>query len=269
MCCVARIHALAVDARRLCRTIAVVATQNVKQPAFAVLICDESGRAAAFWSMIVHTAHFARFAGGKLFARILAFAVDARLIGRTLGVASAAEHRARDIRIATVAGRTLAHGVVVDAEAFGALAARAAIGSAGGHALTIDARVRAGAFVVRSTSDADALDLGIAIVALLARAHRFVVFDSALGVRSTVARSAADVVDARLVRRAIGVRDAAADAYDRFQWLARAAAAAHVALGADANHRAHWQRWHHFAAGRQLAWFERRARIDALVVDAR
>lgn len=89
--------------------------------------------------MIVYTAHFARLARSKFLTWILAFAVYARLIVRTFGIAATAEDCAGDIWIASVSRRTFAHGVVVYAKALGVLTTRSAIGSACGHTLTIDA----------------------------------------------------------------------------------------------------------------------------------
>lgn len=105
----------------------------------AVMIGNQSRQTAALWLMIVDTAHFAPFARGKFLAWILTFAVYARLIGRAFGVTAAAKYRAGNTRIASVARRTFTHGIVIDAEAFGTLTARSAVGSACRHALAIDA----------------------------------------------------------------------------------------------------------------------------------
>lgn len=128
--------------------------------------------------------------------------------------------------------------------------------------------MRSRAFVVRSATNSNALYLWISVVALLARAHRFVIFDSAFCVWRAAAWVAADIVDACFIRRTIRIRYAAADTNYRLQWFARATAAADVAFGANANHRAHRQRWDNFTPRWQLTRLEGWTWVDAFVIDA-
>lgn len=65
--------------------------------------------------------------------------------------------------------------------------------------------MRSGAFVIGATSNADTLNLWIAVVALSARANRFMIFNTAFGVWTAVAWIATDVIHAGPVAGTIRV----------------------------------------------------------------
>lgn len=233
---VARVDALAVYASGLRRAVAVTLANRFVRPAVGILLGDEALEATAFGSMIVRSADFILLASSQCVAWIFAFAVHARLVVRALRVAAAANDHATDSRVSSESGRALADCIVADSIALRFIAA--SVGRAGRHALAVDARVGWRALVVSAASDANTLNFWAAVVALFAGANRLVVLDAALGVWSAARRAwiAANVVHASLVRRALGVGHTSG-AGDRRQRLARSAAAAHVAFGADTDHR--------------------------------
>lgn len=236
---IARIHTFAADASRLRWTITIVATMFVVLTTIAVNIGHESRWTGAFWSMIVHMAYFINFAGGGVGAWIFATGIDASLIARTVRVAAAADNRTGFSGITAQSGWTFANSTMIDAEALGAFATRATVHRAHRCTLSIDAGMCARAFVIRSAADAHTLYFRIAVVALLTRAHGFVIFDTTIGVRAAIAWITTDVIDARPVTWTIRIGYAAANFDDRFQWFARSASAADVTLGTDTNHCAY------------------------------
>lgn len=264
---IARLHALRIDARRARRTVAIIVTLLVQEVASLrrVHIANGTRRTSALRPMLVHATLLIVRACRQLGARIGAPLIDARLRRRTITVRTAAEQHAADQRIAAQAGRTLAHGPMLNAIAFRTIAARGRLTS--GHTLSIDARMRAAAFTVRPAADLHALDLRVAVVAVATRAHGFVVAYPAFGVRSAIARIAADIVDARLLGGALGVGQTAVRSH-RLQRFAGSVAAAHVTLRAHADHRAHRNGRDDLAARRPMARLQRRARIHAAMIDA-
>lgn len=190
--------------------------------------------------MIVHSTDFRSFAHRGLLARILAFAIDARLVQWTFVVAATAQHNASNSRIATVARQTFANRTMIDTVAFSSFAALIAIGRTGRNTLSIDAGVRFRAFRIGCTSDFDALNFRIAVVALLTRTHRLMVFDATFSIRSTIARVTAYVIDARFVTRTIRIGYASSHIQNWFQWLTRSTSTADISFGTHADHRSNW-----------------------------
>lgn len=71
---------------------------------------------------------------------------------------------------------------------------------------------------------------------MFAGADGFVVFDTAIGGRSTVARVPADSVEASFVRGTFAVADASTDLYDCLHRIASTASAADVPRWTHADH---------------------------------
>lgn len=102
--------------------------------------------------MVVRHAHGWLHAILALGARVNAFLVDARLLGRAFAVALARHVRTADLRIAGQTGRAFAYGTMLDAVTLGVRAAGAAIGGASWHAGSILANILTGAVVVATTT---------------------------------------------------------------------------------------------------------------------
>lgn len=98
-------------------------------------------------NVTVHVAG-ARVLGAGVFAAI----VDARLVSRTVRVASASEQHAGDPRIAAETRRALADGLVIYTVANRVLAACRQRWRAHRNAIVLDAHVRTAAIAVRSAS---------------------------------------------------------------------------------------------------------------------
>lgn len=143
--------------------------------------------------MLVHLAQFILGANCLVLARIITFLVNARLIQWTIRIGSTSQQFTADSWIALVAWQTLTDCSVVLGVAFGLPSTR--IQRTYWDALPVDARVLAGTVIVNATLDLDTFNFRITVETLLARANRFVILDSAFGVRSTVARIPADAVD--------------------------------------------------------------------------
>lgn len=121
----------------------------------------------------------------------------------------------------------------------------------------------AGTVIVNATFYLDTFNLRIAVETLLARAYRFVVLDSALGVRSTITRVPADAVDASSVARAVRIGNTS-----RFDHrLASTTSTAHVSIRTDADHRTNRRRRNCFASRWSVARLQSSARLNALVLD--
>jgi hypothetical protein len=101
---------------------------------------------------------------------------------------------------------------------------------------------------------------------LISKTYRFVFLHATFGMWSAVAWLATEIVDARLFRCTIRVSDAT-DGLDRLDWFAHSAAAADVALRADAQYGAYGQRRHDLTFRGRCAWFENGTRFLALVID--
>lgn len=149
----------------------------------------------------------ARRAGIVMNTRVDALHVDARMIAWTVAVAVATDHTAAIQRIAMITLATAAVGHVIVREAFGVSAARIC-DQARIHAVVILAGLIERALTVVPTLNRVTGDLGIALVALLARADRFVILYVASSVGTAVAGVATLSVDARLAVTAIVVRRA-------------------------------------------------------------
>lgn len=230
---IARVNAFALYARRLRWTLTVRHAAIVAQHATLQRVVFERWRASTLRPMLVHLALLVLGAHCLQLARITALAVDARLVQRAVRIPAAADQFACHLRIALVARHTLTHGTMVHADTLRLRAA--AFHRAGRYALSVVARVLPRAVAIGSALDLDALRLRITVVALGARADRFVVLHATLRVRATVARVAADAVDAGRVARAVRVGDAAR-LHNR---LASTATAAYVAVRTGAQHCAH------------------------------
>ena len=145
-------------------------------------------------------------------AGIDALHVDARVISRTVTVAVAADDTTAIQRIAVVALATATIGHMVVREAFNVGArARMIRNQARIYAIVVHAGLVERALTIVSTLDRVARDLRVTLVALLARADRFVISHVADGVGAAVARIATLSVDACLMVAAIVVRRARSD----------------------------------------------------------
>lgn len=144
-------------------------------------------------------------------ARVDALHVDAGVIARTVAVAVTANHAAAIQRVAVIALAATAIGNVVVREALGVGAARGVRDQARVHAVVVLAGLVARALAVVLALDRVTRDFRIALIALLARAHRFVVLYVADRAGAAVARVAALPVDAGLAVAAIVIRRASAD----------------------------------------------------------
>lgn len=140
-------------------------------------------------------------------AGIDALHVDARMIARTVAVAVTADHAAAIQGIAMIAFAAAAIGHVVVREALGIGAARVR-DQTRVHAVVILASLVERALTVVPTLDGMTGDLGVALVALLARADRFVIPHITSGVNTAIAGVATLPVDTRLTITAIVVRGA-------------------------------------------------------------
>lgn len=140
-------------------------------------------------------------------AGIDALHIDARMIARAVAVAVAADHAAAIQGIAMIALAAAAVGHVVVREALSIGTARIR-NQARIYAVVILAGLIKRALAVVSAFDGVAGNLGIALVALLARADWFVIPHIASGVGTAVAGITTLSVDARLAVTAIVVRRA-------------------------------------------------------------
>lgn len=140
-------------------------------------------------------------------AGIDALHVDARVIARAIAVAVAADHAAavQGIAVIALAAAAVGHMVVREALGIGTAWVR---DQARVHTIVVLATLVEGALAVVPALDGMTGDFRIALVALFARADRFVVPHVASGIGTAVAGVATLSVDARFAITAIVVRRA-------------------------------------------------------------
>lgn len=138
-------------------------------------------------------------------ARIDTLYVDARVIAWTVAVAVAADHAAAIQGITMIALTAAAVGYVIVREALGVGTAQIC-DQAWIHTVIILAGLIEHALTVVLALDGMTGDLGIALIALLARADWFMILYVASGVSTAVARVATLPVNTRLTITAIVIR---------------------------------------------------------------
>lgn len=201
-------------------------------------------------------------------AGILAFVVNTSARTGTIAVRSTTDKSTSHFRIADEAWHTFADRTMVDTVTFGILAACRSISCTNWDTLPVDARMLAGAFVVRTASDSNALQLRIPIVPLPASAHRFMIFDAAFCVRAAVARISADSIEARLVRWTFAVANTSAYFFNSCYRITRSTAAADVSRRTHADHRTNRDGTDYLALGRSSTGLQNGAWVLAFVVQA-
>lgn len=264
-----RILTLVAETGEPARTVAVLPTLGPDlRLAVDVRVTGEAGRATAYRQMIENPAFRAGRARIVVHAGIDALHVDAGVIAGTVAVAVAADDAAAIQRTAVVALAATAIGRMVVREAFGVDArARTIRDQARIHAVVVHAGFVERALAVVPAFDRVARDVGITLVALLARADRFVISHVADGVGAAVARVATLPVDASFTIAAIVVGRTRPD--DRqLYWSARTVDVGDPSLRTRANHGPYGHGIENVATSVLQARFDDRARIDAFLPDA-
>lgn len=258
---VARVDTFTLDASRLRGALTVGSAPFVTQHTSSDRIRFEWWRTGALGPMLVHLAQLVLGADRLVLARVFTFLVDTRLVQWAVRIGSTSQQSTGGARIALVPWQALTDRSVVLGVAFGLSSAR--VQRTHRDALPVQARVLTGTIVVNATLNLDAFNLRITVESLLARAHRFVVLDSALGIRSTVARVSTNAVNASGIARTVRIGNTT-----RFDnRFARSTSTAHVSIRTYADHRTHRRRRNCFASRWSIAWLQRTAWLNALVLD--
>lgn len=264
-----RILTLVAETGEPVRTVAVFSTFRPDfRLAIDIRVSGEAGWATAYRQMIQNSAFRAGRARIVVHAGIDALHVDAGVIARTVAVAVAADYAAAIQRIAVVALATATIGHMVVRETFDVGArARMIRHQARIHAVVVHAGLVERALAIVPTLDRVTRDLGITLVAWLARADRFVISYVADGIGTAVARVATLPVDASLPVAAIVVRRARSD--DRqLYWSAYTVDVGDPSLRTRANHSSYGHSIENVATSVLQARFDDRARIDAFLPNA-
>lgn len=246
----------------------ILALRHHFRPAVDVRIAYQPNRTAADDQMVLCAAFGPRRARVLVDARIDALRVAALLVVRAVVVAAALDHIALHQWVAPVAAQTATFGPIRPPEAFRPDTARVVVETRV-DAVAVHARLAGFALRINTASNRTAGHVGIALVAVLARAHRPMVLNRADRIRSAAARIATLSVDASLLLGALRIRRT--HTYRCLQHNAPTFSSTvwHVQWWTFAHHRAHWHRVLHRTQRGRGTWAQLVARVEATVSDAR
>lgn len=138
----------------------------------------------------------------------------------------------------------------------------------GGNTKLITARMGRRTIRVYGTFHFRAFKFRVALIALTTCTHWFVVLDAALGIQTAVAWIATYAIEARFVRRTIGVSHTTSHLYDGFGGFACATSTADITIRTNANHSSNGRGGCHFTLGWSITRFQDQAGINTFVADA-